>query len=155
MERWLVTFRLCRCLSDPYRFDHELKRLFLFEFCPIIHFWCFTDLQNHTYSKARDTHYPLTPPWWQWQRHTKTKTKTELPRRKSSFIYKYTLCCNRFILTNRNMSLHLTLTVTQTDVSTRQLFQRLSLTLMRGNAALIMGRKPDEDFPAAEIDGVM
>ena len=40
-------------------------------------------------------------------------------------------------------------------VATRQLFQRLSLTLMRGNAALILGRRPDDDFAPAEIDGVM
>ena len=40
-------------------------------------------------------------------------------------------------------------------VTTRQLFQRLSITLMRGNAALILGRRPDEDFAPAEIDGVM
>ena len=40
-------------------------------------------------------------------------------------------------------------------VATRQLFQRLSLTLMRGNAALIIGRRPDDDFASAEIDGVM
>ena len=40
-------------------------------------------------------------------------------------------------------------------VATRQLFQRLSLTLMRGNAALILGRRPDEDFAPAEIDGMM
>ena len=40
-------------------------------------------------------------------------------------------------------------------VSSRQLFQRLSITLMRGNAALILGRRPDEDFAPAEVDGVM
>ena len=40
-------------------------------------------------------------------------------------------------------------------VATRQLFQRLSLTLMRGNAALILGRKPDSDFAAPEVDGVL
>ena len=40
-------------------------------------------------------------------------------------------------------------------VTTRQLFQRLSITLMRGNAALILGRRPDEDFAPAEVDGVM
>ena len=39
-------------------------------------------------------------------------------------------------------------------VATRQLFQRLSLTLMRGNAALILGRRPDSDFVASEIDGI-
>ena len=40
-------------------------------------------------------------------------------------------------------------------VATRQLFQRLSLTLMRGNAALIVGRRPDSDFAAAVVDGVL
>ena len=40
-------------------------------------------------------------------------------------------------------------------VATRQLFQRLSITLMRGNAALILGRRPEQDFAPAEIDGVM
>ena len=40
-------------------------------------------------------------------------------------------------------------------LATRQLFQRLSLTLMRGNAALIVGRKPDADFVGAEVDGVL
>ena len=41
------------------------------------------------------------------------------------------------------------------QLATRQLFQRLSLTLMRGNAALIVGRKPEDDFVSAEIDGVL
>ena len=40
-------------------------------------------------------------------------------------------------------------------VATRQLFQRLSLTLMRGNAALILGRRPDSDFATPEVDGVL
>ena len=40
-------------------------------------------------------------------------------------------------------------------VATRQLFQRLSLTLMRGNAALIVGRRPDVDFASAVVDGVI
>ena len=40
-------------------------------------------------------------------------------------------------------------------VATRQLFQRLSLTLMRGNAALILGRRPDSDFVASEVGGVL
>ena len=40
-------------------------------------------------------------------------------------------------------------------LATRLLFQRLSLTLMRGNAALIVGRKPDADFVGAEVDGVI
>ena len=39
-------------------------------------------------------------------------------------------------------------------VATRQLFQRLSLTLMRGNAALILGRRPDSDFVVPEVDGI-
>ena len=36
-----------------------------------------------------------------------------------------------------------------------QLFQRLSLTLMRGNAALLLGRKPEGDFASAEVDGIL
>ena len=40
-------------------------------------------------------------------------------------------------------------------VATRQLFQRLSLTLMRGNAALVTSRRPDDDFAAPFIDGVI
>ena len=40
-------------------------------------------------------------------------------------------------------------------VATRQLFQRLSLTLMRGNAALILGRRPDSDFVVLEVDGIL
>ena len=40
-------------------------------------------------------------------------------------------------------------------VATRQLFQRLSLTLMRGNAALILGRRPDSDFVVPEVDGIL
>ena len=40
-------------------------------------------------------------------------------------------------------------------LATSQLFQRLSLTLMRGNAALIVGRKPDADFVGGEVDGVL
>ena len=39
-------------------------------------------------------------------------------------------------------------------VATRQLIQRLSLTLMRGNAALMIGRRPDDDFATAAVDGV-
>ena len=31
-------------------------------------------------------------------------------------------------------------------VATKQLFQRLSVTLMRGNAALLMSRRPDTDM---------
>ena len=41
------------------------------------------------------------------------------------------------------------------QVATKHLFQRLSLTLMRGNAALILGRRPDGDVANAEVDGVM
>ena len=33
-------------------------------------------------------------------------------------------------------------------------FQRMSLTLMRGNAALMMSRRPDSDLAAPEIDGI-
>ena len=40
------------------------------------------------------------------------------------------------------------------QVATRQLFQRLSLTLMRGNAAMLMSRRPDDQFAPAEVDGV-
>ena len=39
-------------------------------------------------------------------------------------------------------------------VAVRQLFQRLSLTLMRGNAAMLMTRRPDVELPPAEVDGV-
>ena len=39
-------------------------------------------------------------------------------------------------------------------VATRQLFQRLSVNLMKGNAVLITGRSPDADFASPEIDGV-
>ena len=41
------------------------------------------------------------------------------------------------------------------QLATRQLFQWLSLTLMRGNAALIVGRRPEIDFAGAEIDGIL
>ena len=41
------------------------------------------------------------------------------------------------------------------QLATKQSFQRLSLTLMRGNAALIVGRKPEDDFVGAEVDGVL
>ena len=41
------------------------------------------------------------------------------------------------------------------QVATKQLFQRVSLTLMRGNAALILGRRPDEDLARAEVDGIL
>ena len=40
-------------------------------------------------------------------------------------------------------------------VAIRQLFQRLSLTLMRGNVSLMLSRRPDDDFVGAEIDGVL
>ena len=40
-------------------------------------------------------------------------------------------------------------------VATRQLFQRLSLTLMRGNAALILSRRPAEDLVGPQIDGIL
>ena len=35
-----------------------------------------------------------------------------------------------------------------------QLFQRISLNLMRGNAALLSGRSPEADFLAPELDGI-
>ena len=37
---------------------------------------------------------------------------------------------------------------------TSQLFGRLSLTLMRGNALMLSTRCQDADFPQAEVDGV-
>ena len=37
--------------------------------------------------------------------------------------------------------------------ASRHLFQRLSLGLMRGNAALLVSRGPDSDHPGAEVDG--
>ena len=40
-------------------------------------------------------------------------------------------------------------------VAVKQLFQRLSLTLMRGNAALLMTRRPDSDLAPAEVDGII
>ena len=40
-------------------------------------------------------------------------------------------------------------------VAVKQLFQRLSLTLMRGNASLMLGRRPEADFVGAEVDGVL
>ena len=39
-------------------------------------------------------------------------------------------------------------------VATRQLFQHLSLTMMRGNPAMLMSRMPNDQFAPAEIDGV-
>ena len=35
-----------------------------------------------------------------------------------------------------------------------QLVQRISLHLMRGNAAMITGRRPDVDFLPPEMDGI-
>ena len=40
-------------------------------------------------------------------------------------------------------------------VATKQLFQRLSVTLMRGNAALLMSRRPDADMAVPEVDGII
>ena len=40
-------------------------------------------------------------------------------------------------------------------VAVKQLFQRLSLTLMRGNASLVMTRRPDSDLAPAEVDGII
>ena len=37
----------------------------------------------------------------------------------------------------------------------RHLFQRLSLGLMRGNAAMLVSRGPDGDQPAGEVDGIV
>ena len=37
---------------------------------------------------------------------------------------------------------------------TSHLFMRVSLQLMKGNAALLSGRRPDDDHAAAELDGV-
>ena len=38
--------------------------------------------------------------------------------------------------------------------ATGQLFGRLSLNLMRGNALMLASRAPDVDIPRAEVDGV-
>ena len=38
-------------------------------------------------------------------------------------------------------------------VATRQLFQRVALGLMRGNAAMMVSRSPDEDMVAPELGG--
>ena len=35
-----------------------------------------------------------------------------------------------------------------------QLLQRISLHIMRGNAALLTGRRPEADFLAPELDGI-
>ena len=40
------------------------------------------------------------------------------------------------------------------SIATSHLFQRYSLNLMRGNAAMMTTRNPDDDFPQAQIDGV-
>ena len=40
------------------------------------------------------------------------------------------------------------------QVASRQLFQRMSITLMHGNAAMLMSRRPSDDFAPAEVDGV-
>ena len=40
------------------------------------------------------------------------------------------------------------------NIATKQLFQRMSLTLMRGNAAMIMSRRPDSDLAQPEVDGI-
>ena len=37
---------------------------------------------------------------------------------------------------------------------TSQLFGRLSLNLMRGNAMMLSSRHQDQDVPLAEVDGV-
>ena len=37
---------------------------------------------------------------------------------------------------------------------TSQMFGRLSLTLMRGNALMLSTRCQDADFPHAEVDGI-
>ena len=38
-------------------------------------------------------------------------------------------------------------------IATRQLYQRFALTLMRGNAALLISRSPDADVLPPEVDG--
>ena len=40
-------------------------------------------------------------------------------------------------------------------LATKQLFQRLSVTLMQGNAALLMSRRPDADMAVPEVDGII
>ena len=37
--------------------------------------------------------------------------------------------------------------------TTRHLFQRVSLTLARGNSSLLVSRSPEDDFLPAEVDG--
>ena len=41
------------------------------------------------------------------------------------------------------------------QVVSRQLFQRMSITLMRGNAALLMSRRPADDLAHPEVDGIV
>ena len=38
-------------------------------------------------------------------------------------------------------------------VASRQLFERMSITLMRGNAVMLMSRRPD-DLAPPEVDGI-
>ena len=40
------------------------------------------------------------------------------------------------------------------EEATSQLFRRLSLNLMRGNALMLSSRHQDEDIPLPEVDGV-
>ena len=40
------------------------------------------------------------------------------------------------------------------NIAIKQLFQRMSITLMRGNAAMIMSRRPDSDLAQPEVDGI-
>ena len=42
----------------------------------------------------------------------------------------------------------------QENIAIKQLFQRMSLTLMRGNAAMIVSRRPDSDLAQPEVDGI-
>ena len=42
----------------------------------------------------------------------------------------------------------------QENIAIKQLFQRTSLTLMRGNAAMIVSRRPDSDLAQPEVDGI-
>ena len=44
---------------------------------------------------------------------------------------------------------------TEELVATKQLFQRLSVTLMRSNAALLMSRRPDTDMAVPEVYGII
>ena len=40
-------------------------------------------------------------------------------------------------------------------VATKQLFQRLLVTLMQSNAALLMSRRPDTDMAVPEVYGII